>query len=369
MGFADVLHRIERRNFSEKMENYTKDQVRRALGRERCDQEDFLALLSPAARPWLEEIAVRAQDISVRNFGRTMHLFTPMYLSNYCSNGCVYCGFACSNQIARKQLSLDEVAQEARAIAATGLRHILILTGEAPRMASLDYLESCCRILQQHFSSIAIEIYALDTPGYQRLVAAGVDGLTIYQETYNQDLYATLHPFGPKRDFHFRLDAPERGCRAGMRMVSLGALLGLDDWRWDSLCTGLHAAWLQEQHPEVEISVALPRMRPHAGSYSPAWDVSDVDFVQILLALRLFLPRCGISISTRERAWFRNKLISLGVTRMSAGVSTAVGGHGDTDAGTGQFAISDERSVAEMAAAIMGQGYQPVYQDWRDIRP
>lgn len=369
MGFIDVLQRIERRNFFEKTEHYTEEHIKRVLNQEHCDEEDFLALLSSAARPFLEEIAVRAQDISVRNFGRIMHLFTPMYLSNYCSNGCVYCGFNCSNQIVRKQLSLEEVAQEAQCIAATGLRHILILTGEAPQITNLDYLEDCCLQLQQHFSSIAIEIYALDTPGYQRLVAAGVDGLTIYQETYNQDLYATLHPFGPKRDFHFRLDAPERGCLAGMRMVSLGALLGLDDWRWDSFCTGLHAAWLQKQYPGVEISVSLPRIRPHAGTYSPACDVSDIDFVQILLALRLFLPRCGISISTRERPWFRDKLISLGVTRMSAGVSTAVGGHGDPDTGTEQFAISDERSVTEMAAAIMGQGYQPVYQDWQDIRP
>lgn len=367
MGFHDLLCTFDPKSLSEKTAAFTEREVKRALSGESFDREGFLALLSPAARPFLETMAVKAREISLRNFGRTLQLFTPMYLSNFCTNGCVYCGFGCKNAIPRKQLSMAEVEKEASLIAATGLRHILILTGDAPKIATPEYLEACCQILRKHFSSIAIEIYAMDTPTYRRMVDAGVDGLTLYQETYNEGLYESLHPFGPKRDFHFRLDAPERGCMAGMRMVNVGALLGLDDWRQDSFFTGLHAAWLQERYPEVEISISLPRMRPHAGSYAPAFEVTDADFVQILLALRLFLPRCGISVSTREQAEFRNHLMPLGVTRMSAGVTTAVGGHSEKDSGTGQFDISDERSVEEMAAAIIQRGYQPVYQDWRAI--
>ncbi|MCW7754960.1 2-iminoacetate synthase ThiH [Desulfobotulus sp. H1] len=367
MGFYDLLASYEKEDIQKITVSFSQRDVWRALSRENCGSEDFLALLSPAARPFLEQMAVKARDLTTRHFGRTIQLFTPMYLSNFCTNGCVYCGFGCSNSISRKQLSLKEVGEEARLIAADGLKHILILTGDAPKIATPAYIGACCEELKKHFSSIAIEIYAMDTDTYRRMVDAGVDGLTLYQETYNETLYETLHPYGPKKDYHFRLDAPERGCMAGMRMVNVGALLGLDDWQRDAFFTGLHADWLQKSYPEVEVSLALPRMRPHAGSYSPACEVSDADFVQILLAQRIFMPRCGISISTRERKEFRDNIMGLGVTKMSAGVSTAVGGHSEKDSGTGQFDISDERSVEEMAVAIKNKGYQPVYQDWRPM--
>ena len=290
-----------------------------------------------------------------------------MYLSNYCANHCEYCGFSINNRIGRKQLSLEEVEKEAREIAATGLKHILILTGDAPKIASLEYLKNCCDILKKYFTSIAIEIYALETQGYAALVEKGVDSLTIYQETYNEDLYNTLHVKGPKKDYRYRLDAPERGLLADIRSVGIGALLGLGDWRFDAFMTGIHANYLQNKFPEAEIGVSLPRMRPHAGAFQPDYPVNDRNLVQILTALRIFLPRVGITISTREDKNFRNNILRLGVTKMSAGSSTSVGGRISEDEKTGQFEISDERSVAQMAADLKNLGYQPVFKDWQPI--
>jgi 2-iminoacetate synthase len=339
--------------------------VQRVLGKRTLSWEDFLLLLSPAAEPYLEQMAQQAHRLTVSQFGRTMVLFTPLYLSNFCTNRCLYCGFNRDNRITRRQLTLQEVEAEAKAIAATGLKHILILTGEAPAMASLRYIEDCCAVLKRHFPAIGTEIYALDQKGYDRLIRAGVDSLTLYQETYNPDLYAHLHPGGPKQDYRFRLDAPERACRAGMRSVNIGALLGLDDWRRDALFAGLHASYLQDRYPETEIGISLPRMRPHAGGYQPECIVEDRHIVQIMTAMRLFMPRAGITISTRESARFRDRLLPLGVTRMSAGSSTAVGGHTAGEASAGQFDICDERSVPEMAAMLRRAGWQPVYKDWQ----
>jgi 2-iminoacetate synthase len=329
-----------------------------------------MALMSPAASSLLEEMAQKASRLTVQHFGRTVSLFTPLYLANFCTNHCVYCGFNCTNSIHRSKLTLDEVDVEGAAIAATGLKNLLILTGDAPAKTGVDYLEACTRVLTKHFPSVSIEVFALTEEEYARLVGAGVDGMTMFQETYDEKLYAVLHPKGPKRDFRFRLDAPERACEAGMRVVNIGALLGLAEWRRDALLTGLHAAYLMHAYPETEIAVSLPRMRPHVGDWEPASIVSDRDMVQFLMALRLFLPRVGITISTRENAEFRENILPLGVTRMSAGVSTAVGGHsgGDGDEeNTGQFDISDGRSVDEVCAALRGKGYQPVFKDWEPI--
>jgi len=343
--------------------------VRRALAGECRSPGDLLALLSPAAAPYLEEMAGQASRLTLQHFGRTIQLFTPLYLSNHCANHCVYCGFNAANAIPRTQLTPEQVEAEARAIAATGLRQLLILTGESRAKASPEYLETCLGVLRRYFPSISMEIYAMKQDEYVRMIRAGIDGLTLFQETYDESLYARLHPRGPKRDYRFRLDAPERACRAGMRVVNIGALLGLGDWRRDALLTGLHAAYLQRRYPEADIAVSLPRMRPHAGGFQPASIVSDAELVQILLALRLFLPRLGITISTRETARLRDNLLPLGVTRMSAGVSTAVGGHsqegGEEGKGVGQFEISDDRSVDEMCAMLRAHGFQPVFADWQ----
>ncbi|WP_272700114.1 2-iminoacetate synthase ThiH [Desulfovibrio sp. Fe33] len=350
--------------------DFTEEDVRRALHRTTATVEDFMAFMSPAASGLLEEMAQKASRLTVQHFGRTVSLFTPLYLANFCTNHCVYCGFNCNNSIHRSMLSLEEVDVEGKAIASTGLKNLLILTGDAPAKTGVDYLEACTRVLNKHFPSVSIEVFAMTEEEYGRLVAAGVDGMTMFQETYDEELYAVLHPKGPKRDFRFRLDAPERACKAGMRVVNIGALLGLGDWRRDALLTGLHAAYLMHRYPETDIAVSLPRMRPHVGDWEPASIVSDHDMVQFLMALRLFMPRVGITISTREDAEFRENILPLGVTRMSAGVSTAVGGHADEtrdEENTGQFDISDGRSVDEVCAALRDRGYQPVFKDWEPI--
>lgn len=368
MSFYKNLISFEQLDFSSALKSISEADVSRALSKNALTESDFLALLSGEASAFLENMAQLASTITRKQFGRAIGLYTPMYLSNYCSNHCVYCGFNCRNDIPRSQLTLDEVRKEAEAIAASGLKHLLILTGDAPRIASVAYLQDCCTILREYFSSISIEIYALDTNEYKALIDAGVDGMTIYQETYNRALYTKLHPKGPKKNFQFRLDAPERACKAGMRNVNIGCLLGLDsDWRKDIFITGMHAAWLQKKYPEVEVNLSLPRMRPHEGEYQPGCIVTDREMVQIMTAFRIFMPRSGINISTREHPNFRENILQLGVTRMSAGVSTAVGGHTKEEEKTDQFEISDSRSVAEVCSMLKDNDFQPIFKDWDDI--
>jgi 2-iminoacetate synthase len=366
MNFQPEALRLSREPLEERMASVAEHDVLDMLGRERMDADAFLTLLSPAASIHLEAMARRAHDLTLRHFGRTISLFTPLYVSNHCANHCRYCGFAAANDIPRSRLTPDEVRAEGQAIAATGLRQVLLLTGEAPHKAGMDYLETCVGILRPLFPSIAVEVYPLGTDEYRRLAAAGVDGLTVFQETYDPVLYAELHPAGPKRDYAWRLDTPMRGAEAGLRLVNIGTLLGLSDWRREIYITGLHAAWLQRRYPGVDVAVSLPRMRPHAGDFQPARPVSDRELVQALTALRIFLPRLSITISTRETPVLRDNILPLGVTRMSAGVSTAVGGHAKS-AGTGQFEISDPRSVAEVCAMLHARGYQPVFKDWEPL--
>ena len=367
MSFYNTYAQWRDHDFSTWMGAVTDNDIRRILGKQTLTPTDFLCLLSPAAEAHLEAMAQKAHALTIAQFGRTMVLYTPLYLSNFCTNGCLYCSFNHKNRIGRRQLSLDEVEAEARVIGASGLKHILILTGDAPAIASVDYIANCCRVLDPHFTAIGIEIYALTEDEYRRLIDAGADSLTMYQETYNENLFARLHPKGPKRDYRFRLDAPQRACQAAMRAVNVGALLGLDDWRRDAFFTGLHAHYLQDRYPQTEISVSLPRIRPHVGGFQPTCVVEDRHLVQIMTAIRLFMPRAGIAISTRENARFRDRLLPLGVTRMSAGSCTAVGGHTEGENGTGQFEISDERTVPEMVAMLRHSGWQPIYKDWQPL--
>ncbi len=341
--------------------------VERAINAQRPEVNHFLSLLSPAASDYLEEMAARAHEITLRSFGRAVQLYTPLYLSNHCENRCAYCGFNAANLIERRRLSIKEVEEEARAIALTGLKHILVLTGESREMSPLSYIKECVGILKKHFTSISIEIYALTETEYAELVCEGVDGLTIYQEAYDEEVYKRMHPAGPKSDYTFRLDAPERGARAGMRNVNIGVLLGIDDWRREAFWLGLHANYLRDRFSDVDIGVSLPRVRPHAGSFVAPYKVNDRAMVQIITALRIFGPRLGITISTREGPLFRENLIAIGLTRMSAGSSTYVGGHTAGIANADdkpQFEISDKRSVAEIMAVLQRKGYQPVLKDW-----
>ncbi len=367
MSFRSVVEELSAEPLEERLAAATGHDVERALRQEHVSPGDFLSLLSPAAGGgYLESMAARAHDLTLRHFGRTVSLFTPLYVSNHCANHCRYCGFAAKNHIGRSMLTLDEVRAEGEAIARTGLKQILLLTGEAPHKAGVEYLAECAQILRPLFPSIAVEVFPMKTEDYRRLIQVGVDGLTVFQETYDPVLYAELHPAGPKRDYAFRLDTPQRAAEAGMRIVNIGALLGLADWRREIYLTGMHADWLLKRYPDVDVAVSLPRMRPHAGSFQPSCVVSDRDLVQAMTALRIFLPRLSVTISTREAPDFRDNILPLGVTRMSAGVSTAVGGHakpGDT----GQFEISDGRSVDEVCRMLRARGYQPVFKDWEPL--
>ncbi len=334
------------------------------------DIKEFARLLSGEAESSLEELAQRARELTLSNFGRTIQLYTPIYLSNYCDNSCLYCGFNINNKIERRALAPEEVEKEARFISSTGLRHILILTGESRSMSPVSYIKDCVRILRKYFSSISIEVYPLTEGEYSELICEGVDGLTIYQEAYDEDIYSNMHPLGPKNDYRFRLDAPERGAKSGMRSVNIGALLGLGDWRKEAFLLGLHAKYLQDRFPDVEISVSLPRIRPQVSGFKADYEVNDKNLVQIILALRLFLPRLGITLSTRKRPELRENLIPLGITRMSATSTTRVGGHTighEDDDCAFQFEISDSRSVEEIKTMLDRNGYQTVFKDWMHI--
>lgn len=353
--FADFWQKIQTRD------------IERVLNEDFLDGQGFLTLLSPKASNYLEEMAGKAQALTERNFGRVIYLYAPLYLSNFCDNECAYCGFKRTNQIKRTKLTLAEVEEEAKIIDATGLRHLLILTGESSKESPLSYIKDCVLLLKRFFTSIAIEIYPLEGPQYRELIATGVDGLTIYQETYDKKLYRELHGKGPKSSYDYRLEAPERACREKIRWINIGALLGLADFRRETFLTGLHAAYLQNKYPETEINLSLPRIQPQVSNFVPAYPVSDRDFVQLMLALRIFLPRAGINISTREKSDFRNNLIGLGVTRMSAGSRTEVGGYSLAHKSVRQFDVADKRSVEEIKTMIYARGYQPVLKDWQSI--
>ncbi len=369
MSFYDEILRMRTTDCAALLDRCTDADVTRALDKPELQSQDFLALLSPRAALHLEDMAAAARRVTLHNFGRTILLFTPLYLANYCDNYCLYCGFNATNSIQRRKLSLAEVELEARAIAGTGLKHLLILTGESRSQSPISYIKDCVAVLRPHFSSISIEIYPLTTVEYAELVGVGVDGLTLYQEVYSQSSYGRFHPQGPKSNYYFRLEAPERAGEAGMRTICVGPLLGLAHWQTEVFYAGLHAAYLQRKYPEVEISISFPRMRPHYGGYEPEFPVSDRDLVQSILAARLFLPRAGITVSTRENPSLRDNLIGLGITKMSAGSSTVVGGHAGSTGGVAQFESCGHRSVAEMREAIVGRGYKPIFKDWHDLGP
>lgn len=341
--------------------------IESAIGTERQNENQFLTLLSPSAENYLEEMAQKAHNLTLRHFGKTIQLYTPLYLSNYCENQCDYCGFNSKNNIARKKLGLEEVEREAEYIALTGLEHVLILTGDSRAVSSPRYIKDCVKVLKKYFSSISIEVYALTENEYMEMAREGVDGLTLYQETYNEIAYKKIHKAGPKSDYLFRLDAPERAAKNGMRNVNVGILLGLDDWRKEAFFMGLHAKYIQDKFSDVEVGVSVPRLRPHTGDFKIPVDISDKNIAQIIMALRIFMPHLDITMSTRETPRLREDLLPLGVTRMSAGSSTKVGGHTTEsykELSLPQFEISDRRSVGQIKAMLTAKGYQPILKDW-----
>lgn len=365
MSFLQQLKQYPQAEIREQIAAATPQQIEQALRRPRLSIEDFACLLSPnLSGSQLEQMAARSHRITQQRFGRTILLYAPLYLSNECHNGCKYCGFSAENQLPRKTLTLSEVEREAKLLRNQGFRHMLLLTGESPKAAGIDYLEQAVQCVKTHCGSVSIEVFPMDTDGYQRMVAAGVDGLTLYQETYDPDLYRELHPYGPKSDYQYRLQAPERAGEAGLRRIGVGALLGLGDCLTDVFYTGLHALYLARNYWRTQVTVSFPRMRPAEGGFQPNSLVSDCQLTQFICALRLLIPDAGLVLSTRECAELRDNLLPIGITQMSAGSCTSPGGYGDDDHDGEQFAISDERTPAQIEELLRSRGYDPVWKDW-----
>ena len=352
---------------------YTARDVRAALDHAVCSVEDFKALLSPAAEPFLEEMARRASMETSKHFGNTVYLFTPLYIANYCENYCVYCGFNCYNHINRMKLNMAQIEHEMQVIAGSGMEEILILTGESRAQSDVQYIGEACKLARKYFRMVGLEIYPVNTDEYKYLHECGADYVTVFQETYDADKYETLHLFGHKRVWPYRFDAQERALRGGMRGVAFSALLGLSDFRKDALASALHVYYLQRKYPHAEMSLSCPRLRPiiNNDKLSPL-DVGEKQLCQILCAYRIFLPFVGITVSSRESAAFRNGIVKIAATKVSAGVSTGIGDHeskytgreDDALKGDEQFEIDDDRSFDAMYEDMSAEGLQPVLNDY-----
>lgn len=364
-----VMAHVEAYNYSK----YKAIDVKRALDKETCDIEDFKALLSPAAEPFLEKMAERASVETAKHFGNTVYIFTPIYIANHCENYCVYCGFNCYNDIKRLKLTDEQIEHEMKIIADSGIEEILILTGESRSMSDVKYIGEACKLARKYFRNVGLEIYPVNVEEYRYLHECGADYVTVFQETYDSDKYETLHLMGHKRVWPYRFEAQERALMGGMRGVGFSALLGLSDFRKDALATALHVYYLQKKYPHGEMSISCPRLRPiiNNDKINPL-DVHEKQLCQILCAYRIFLPFAGIVVSSRESASFRNGIVKIAATKVSAGVSTGIGDHeskyegkqASESEGDEQFEINDDRSLEAMYSDISGEGLQPVLNDY-----
>ena len=364
---SDIMDQVVEAMNGYDYSKYAEADVRRALSRDSRTPEDFAALLSPAALPLLEEMAQAAQRETRKHFGNSVYMFTPLYIANYCENYCIYCGFNCHNKIHRAKLNPEEIEEEMKAIASSGLQEILILTGESKKKSDVEYIGEACKIARKYFRVIGLEVYPMNSDEYAYLHQCGADYVTVFQETYNSDKYETLHLAGHKRIFPYRINAQERALMGGMRGVGFGALLGLDDFRKDAFATGMHAWLLQRKYPHAEIAFSCPRLRPIINNdrINPM-DVHEAQLLQVVTAYRLFMPFASITISTRECARVRDNLVNIAATKISAGVSTGVGSHVEEleDKGDEQFEISDGRSVDEVYGDLLKMDLQPVMSDY-----
>ena len=370
---SDVCQQVITQMKSYEAYNYTGQEVKKALEHENCSLEDFKALLSPAAEPFLEQMAERAQLETSRHFGNTVYVFTPLYIANYCENYCVYCGFNCYNNIHRMKLSIEQIEHEMQVIAESGMEEILLLTGESQSQSDVSYIGEACKLAKQYFRMVGLEIYPVNTEEYRYLHECGADYITVFQETYDSDAYEKLHLLGHKRIWPYRFDAQERALRGGMRGVAFSALLGLSDFRKDALASALHVYYLQRKYPYAEMSLSCPRLRPIINNDKlNSQNVHEKQLCQILCAYRIFLPYVGITVSSRESARFRDGIMRIAATKVSAGVSTGIGDHerkysgkeSGTAQGDAQFEIDDSRSLTEMCVDITSQGLQPVLNDY-----
>jgi 2-iminoacetate synthase len=370
-----------------------RDAARAVLTKDKLSLADFTALISPAAGELLEPLSRRSQQVTQQRFGKVIRLFAPLYLSNECINNCKYCGFSRDNAILRVTLSVDEVKKEARALAEQGFRNILLVAGEHPKFVSNGYMAECVASLHEAIPSVSLEVGPMETEEYRPLVEAGADGLVVYQETYERSIYDEMHTAGPKRNFNWRLETPERAYAAGFRRLGIGALFGLADWRYEALSVAAHADYLLRNCWKSQITISLPRLRPCAGEFEPLTQITDRELVQLVCAFRLMFPDVGLVLSTREPAKLRDGLFPLGITLISAGSHTEPGGYtgagkekihqtvrgriveagssewavptpGNATSATGQFNIADDRSPEEVAKQIRSLGYEPVWKDW-----
>jgi len=342
----------------------TEQDVERVLAKDKIDLEDFKVLISPAAKPFLEEMAKRSYAITKKRFGNTIQMYIPMYLSNECQNICTYCGFSLTNLIPRKTLSDQEILDEVAYIKKQGYDHILLVTGEANKTVGVEYLKNAIKLIREHFSNISIEVQPLNQEEYEVLIEEGLYAVLVYQETYHEAAYKMHHPKGKKSNFNYRLDTPDRLGKAGIHKIGLGALFGLEDWRVDSFYTALHLKYLQKTYWKTKYSISFPRLRPHEGDVQPKVEMTDSDLVQLICAYRLLDEDVELSISTRESEKFRNNIINLGITSMSAASKTNPGGYSVDEQSLEQFEISDERSTDEIKKMIQSQGYEVVWKDW-----
>lgn len=366
-SFESVFKQYDRETVKNKIDVCTHDDVLRVLAKNKRTIEDFLILLSPAAAPFLEQMAQISQALTRKRFGKTIQLYAPLYLSNECQNICTYCGFSLDNKIKRKTLSNSEIVIEAMALKAMGVDNILLVSGEANRTVGIDYFINAIELLQPHFTTISVEVQPLSVEEYKKLHSTGVHSVLVYQETYHQEVYKMYHPKGKKSNFEYRLDTPDRIGQAGMHKIGLGVLLGLEDWRVDSFFNALHIDYLQKIYWQTRYTVSFPRLRPAEGVVEPNFVMEDKDLLQLICAYRIWNEDLEISISTRENETFRNHIISLGATSMSAASKTNPGGYVVDKQSLEQFEISDDRSMETIKKLIEDTGYEPVMKDWEKV--
>lgn len=364
MSFYEVIKEYPYDYVKDLIYNADENKIKNALYKERLTAKDLAYLLSPKAEMYLEEMAEISHNITCQRFGKTIRIYTPIYLSNYCTNSCIYCGFNRKNSIPRIALTLDEIKKEAKIVASHGIKNVILVTGDNMKKFSFDMLMQSVKLCAEYFPLVSIEVPSLTFKQYEELHNAGADGLTMFQETYIESLYPSFHPAGPKSDYLYRLDTPERAAAAGMRFIGLGALLGLTDYRIDTFYMCLHAEYLSKKYWRSLISSSFPRIRHAAGEYKPEYNVTDRNLLQLIFAYRIFLHDAGVNISTREPASLRDKLVYLGATIMSAGSKTEPGGYSAAQDDAAQFSIEDNRSVEEFCSTIKKLGFDPVFKDW-----
>jgi 2-iminoacetate synthase len=366
-SFINLFEQYSWNEVKERIYSKTPADVEAALARQSRTLDDFMALISPAAAAYLEPMAQLSQQLTQQRFGKTIQMYVPMYLSNECNNICTYCGFSLDNKVRRRTLSATEIMQEATAIKSMGYEHVLLVTGEANHTVHVPYFKNAINQLRNHFAHISLEVQPLEEADYRELIAEGLHTVLVYQETYHREDYKKHHPKGKKSNFQYRIETPDRLGRAGVHKIGLGVLIGLEDWRTDSLFTALHLQYLERTYWQTKYSISFPRLRPFSGGLEPKVEMIDRELVQLICAWRIFNQEVELSLSTREFPRFRDHVIRLGITSISAGSKTNPGGYAVEPESLEQFEIADERSPAEMARVIAAVGYEPVWKDWDKV--